>query len=140
MAVGQAPEAIIMTDREGTILYVNPAFERISGYSVEEAVGKTPRILRSGKQDESLYREIWHTLKRGEVWTGHFINRKKDGSLYEEDATISPVRDSSGNIVSFVGVMRDVTQLLSLEKQVRTAQKMEAVGTLAGGIAYDFNN
>jgi PAS domain S-box-containing protein len=140
MAVGQAPEAIIMTDREGTILYVNPAFERISGYSGEEAVGKTPRILRSGKQDESFYREIWHTLKRGEVWTGHFINRKKDGSLYEEDATISPVRDSSGNIVSFVGVMRDVTQLLSLEKQVRTAQKMEAVGTLAGGIAHDFNN
>ena len=140
MAVGQAPEAIIMTDREGTILYVNPAFERISGYSGEEAVGKTPRILRSGKQDESFYREIWHTLKRGEVWTGHFINRKKDGSLYEEDATISPVRDSSGNIVSFVGVMRDVTQLLSLEKQVRTAQNMEAVGTLAGGIAHDFNN
>ena len=140
MAVDQAAEAIIIADREGTIRYVNPAFERISGYSREEAVGKTPRILRSGKQDNSLYQEMWSTLERGEVWTGHLINRRKDGSLYEEDATISPVRDPSGKIVSFVGVMRDVTQLLSLEKQVRTAQKMEAVGTLAGGIAHDFNN
>ena len=140
MAVDQAAEAIIITDREGTILYVNPAFERISGYSREEAVGKNPRILRSGKQDKSLYREIWGILARGEVWTGHLINRRKDGSLYEEDATISPVRDSSGNIISFVAVMRDVTQLLLIEKQMRTAQKMEAVGTLAGGIAHDFNN
>ncbi len=140
MAVEQGAEAIIITDRDGTIVYVNPAFERISGYSRKEAVGENPRILRSGKQDKSLYREIWETLARGEVWAGHLINRRKDGSLYEEDATISPVRDSSENIISFVGVMRDVTQLLSLEKQVRMAQKMEAVGTLAGGIAHDFNN
>ncbi len=140
MAVDQSAEAIVITDREGTILYVNPAFETITGYSREEAVGKNPRILQSGRQDDSFYKELWSVLTRGEVWTGHFINRRKDGSLYEEDATISPVRDSSGNIVSFVAVKRDVTRLLSLEKQVRTAQKMEAVGTLAGGIAHDFNN
>jgi len=140
MAVDQASEAVVVTDREGSILYVNPAFERITGYSREEAVGKNPRILRSGKQDESFYREMWGTLARGEIWEGHFINRRKDGSLYEEDTTISPVRDSSGDIVSFVAVKRDVTRLLSLEKQVRMAQKMEAVGTLAGGIAHDFNN
>ncbi|MDD5762170.1 MAG: response regulator [bacterium] len=140
MAVDQATEAVIITDREGSIQYVNPAFERISGYSREEAVGRDPRILRSGIQGESLYKEIWDVLEGGGVWAGHLINRRKDGSLYEEDATISPVRDSSGNIVSFVAVMRDVTQLLVLEKQVRTAQKMEAVGTLAGGIAHDFNN
>jgi two-component system NtrC family sensor kinase len=140
MAVEQSAETIVITDREGTIQYVNPAFERITGYSVEEVIGKNPRILQSGKHDESFYREMWGTLLRGEVWEGHFTNRKKDGSLYEEDATISPVRDSSGNIVSFVSVKRDVTQLRLLEKQVRTAQKMEAVGTLAGGIAHDFNN
>lgn len=140
MAVGQAAEAIVITDRAGTILYVNPAFERITGYSREEAVGNKPRILRSGKHDESFYREMWGALLRGEVWEGHFINRKKDGTLYEEDATISPVRDSAGDIVSFVAVKRDVTRILSLEKQVRMAQKMEAVGTLAGGIAHDFNN
>jgi len=140
MAVDQSAEIIVITDREGTIQYVNPAFERITGYSVEEVIGKNPRILHSGMHDESFYREMWGALLRGEVWEGHFINRKKDGSLYEEDATISPVRDSSGKILSFVAAKRDVTRLLSLEKQVRTAQKMEAVGTLAGGIAHDFNN
>jgi PAS domain S-box-containing protein len=140
MAVDQAAEAVVVTDREGTIVYVNPAFERITGFSKEEAIGKTPRILHSGKQDESFYREMWGTLLRGEAWEGHFINRKKDGSLYEEDATISPVRDSSGDIVSFVAVKRDVTRMVTLEKQVRMAQKMESVGTLAGGIAHDFNN
>ena len=140
MAVDQSAEAVVITDREGAIQYVNPAFERITGYSPADAVGKNPRILRGGKRDESFYREMWETLLRGDVWNGHFVNRKKDGSLYEEDATISPVRDSSGNIVSFVAVKRDVTRMLSLEKQVRMAQKMEAVGTLAGGIAHDFNN
>ncbi|PJB32393.1 MAG: hypothetical protein CO109_04870, partial [Deltaproteobacteria bacterium CG_4_9_14_3_um_filter_65_9] len=75
MAVEQSAEGVILTDREGTILYVNPAFERITGYSREEAVGKSPRILRSGKQDESFYREMWGTLLRGEAWEGHFINR-----------------------------------------------------------------
>ena len=140
MAVDQTSETVIITDREGKIQYANPAFERISGYSMEEAVGKNPETLLGGKQDAAFYQEVRGTLARGEVWTGHLIQRRKDGSLYEEDATISPVRDSSGNIVSFVGVMRDVTQLLLLEKQVRTAQKMEAVGTLAGGIAHDFNN
>jgi len=140
MAVDQAAEMVVVTDREGTIQYVNPAFERITGYTTAEAVGKNPRILHSGKQDELFYREMWGTLLHGETWEGHFVNRKKDGTLYEEDATISPVRDPAGGIVSFVAVKRDVTRLLSLEKQVRMAQKMEAVGTLAGGVAHDFNN
>ncbi len=140
MAVEQSADAIVVTDRNGTILYVNPAFERITGYPREEAVGKNPRILRSGKQDEAFYRSLWETVSRGEVWAGHFINRKKDGSLYEEDATISPLRDASGGIVNYISVKRDVTHLVALENQVRVSQKMEAVGTLAGGIAHDFNN
>ena len=140
MAVEQSTDVIVVTDREGTIQYVNPAFERSTGYSREEAVGKNPRVLRSGKHDEAFYRRLWDTLTRGEVWTGHFINRKKDGSLYEEDATISPLRDSSGKIVNYVASKRDVTNVVSLERQVRTAQRMESVGTLAGGIAHDFNN
>ena len=140
MAVEQSTDVIVVTDREGTIQYVNPAFERSTGYSREEAVGKNPRVLRSGKHGEAFYRELWDTITRGEVWTGHFINRKKDGSLYEEDATISPLRDSSGKIVNYVAAKRDVTHVVSLEKQVRTAQRMESVGTLAGGIAHDFNN
>ncbi|GAB4232630.1 MAG: PAS domain S-box protein [Deltaproteobacteria bacterium] len=140
MAVEQSAEAMVVTDTEGTIVYVNPAFERITGFSAAEAVGKNPRILRSGRHDGSFYAGMWSALRRGEVWTGHFISRRKDGSLYEEDATISPVRDASGEIVSFVAVKRDVTRLVSLEKQLRMAQKMESVGTLAGGIAHDFNN
>jgi len=140
LAVDQAAEAIVITDTKGMIQYVNPAFERSTGYSREEAVGKNPRVLRSGKHGEAFYRELWDTITRGEVWTGHFINRKKDGSLFEEDATISPLRDSSGKIVNYVASKRDVTEMVSLERQVRTAQKMEAVGTLAGGIAHDFNN
>ncbi|NIN70619.1 MAG: response regulator [Gemmatimonadetes bacterium] len=139
-AVEQGAEAIIITDLDGTIQYVNPSFERVTGYSREDAVGKTPAILKSGKHDSEFYREMWETLGRGDVWTGHFINRKKDGTLYRQDATISPVRDASGAIVNYVSVARDVTRERELEEQLQQSQKMEAIGQLAGGIAHDFNN
>jgi PAS domain S-box-containing protein len=139
-AVEQGAEAIIITDLEGTIQYVNPSFERITGYMREDAVGKTPAILKSGKHDGQFYREMWETLARGEVWSGHFINRRKDGTLYRQDATISPVRDAAGVIVNYVSVARDATRERELEDQLRQSQKMEAVGQLAGGIAHDFNN
>ncbi len=140
MAVEQTAEAIVVTDAAGTIEYVNPSFERVTGYPAEEAVGRNPRILKSGKQDEAFYRTLWRTLLRGEVWKGRFVNRKRDGTLYDEEATISPVRNAAGKIVNFVAVKKDVTREVALEKQVRTAQRMESVGTLAGGIAHDFNN
>ncbi|MCA1960813.1 MAG: PAS domain S-box protein [Desulfomonile sp.] len=139
-AVEQAAEAIVVTDTEGIIQYVNPACEKITGYTREEAVGQNPRILKSGQHDRMFYKNMWDTIKRGEVWTGRFINKRKDGSLYQEDATISPVRDSAGNLVNFVAVKRDITEHLELSRQLLQAQKMEAVGTLAGGIAHDFNN
>jgi PAS domain S-box-containing protein len=139
-AIEQAAETIVITDPEGMIQYVNPAFEKTSGYSREEAVGLRPGILRSGKHDEVFYEELWNVLRRGGVWSGHFINRKKDGTLYEEEATISPVRDASGRIVNYVAVKRDVTQEAALRSRLRQAQKMEALGTLAGGISHDFNN
>ena len=140
MAVDQAAEGIVITDTEGRIEYVNPSFERITGYPQKEAVGQNMRILKSGKQDEMFYRNMWETISRGEVWRGHFINKKKDGTLYEEETIISPVRNASGKIINFVAGKRDITRDVMLQKQVQTAQRMESVGTLAGGIAHDFNN
>jgi len=139
-AVEQAAEAIVVTDTQGIVQYVNPAFERISGYTREEVVGHTPSLLKSGQHDEVFYKSMWETIRRGEVWTGRFINKRKDGSIYHEDATISPVRDATDNLVNFVAVKRDITEHLELSRQLLQAQKMEAVGTLAGGIAHDFNN
>jgi PAS domain S-box-containing protein len=140
MAVEQAGEAIVITDTEATVQYVNPAFERISGYSRSEIVGKNPRILQSGKHDREYYQGMWNTLSRGMVWSGTLINRKKDGGLFEEIAVISPVRDAAGKIVNYVAVKRDVTREMEMEEQLRQSQKMEAIGKLAGGIAHDFNN
>jgi PAS domain S-box-containing protein len=139
-AIEQATEAIVITDVEGNINYVNPAFERITRYSRSEAVGKNPRILKSGQHSSAFYKGMWHTISRGYPWTGQFINRRKDGTLYREDATISPVRDSSGKIVNYVAVKRDITREVDLQQQLLQAQRMEAVGTLAGGVAHDFNN
>jgi len=139
-AVEQAAESIMITDTEGRIQYVNPAFERITGYSSEEAIGQKPSILNSRKQDENFYATMWRTITSGETWQGHFVNKRKDGTLYEEEATISPIRNDSGAIVSFVAVKRDVTQEVVLEARLRQAQKMEAIGNLAGGVAHDFNN
>ena len=139
-AVEQAGESIVITDVRGRILYVNPAFTRVSGYSPEEVIGRTPAILKSGRQDDDFYRGMWETITAGELWTGHFTNRRKDGSLYEEEATISPIRNGGGRIVNFVGVKRDVTHEMAIEARLRQSQKMEAIGSLAGGVAHDFNN
>jgi PAS domain S-box-containing protein len=139
-AVEQASENIIITDIRGNILYANPAFEKITGYAVAEVLGKNPRILKSGKHDAKFYHEMWQVLGRGEIWHGHMINRRKDGRLFDEEATISPIRNAAGKVINYVAVKRDVTQELKLESQFRQAQKMESIGTLAGGVAHDFNN
>lgn len=140
VAIDQASESILFTDLDGSILYVNQGFEKSTGYTRQEVLGKNPRILKSGKQPDSYYRQMWKTLQRGEGWHGRFVNRRKDGQLFEEDVTISPVRNTQNRIVSYVAVKRDITREIMLEQQVVESQKMEAVGLLAGGLAHDYNN
>jgi PAS domain S-box-containing protein len=138
--VQQANESIIVTDRRGTILYVNPAFEQTSGFDQKELLGDNFRKLKSEAHDGSFYQKMWQTISSGEVWSGNIINRMKNGKLCEFETTISPIRDSEGRITNFVSVNRDVSHEVTLQSQLRQAQKMEAIGTLAGGIAHDFNN
>ena len=130
----------MITDTEGTIQYVNPAFEVMTGYTQDEVIGKNPCILKSGEQPDAFYSNLWKTITSGIIWTDHFINKKKDGSFYTEEASISPVRDETGTIVNYVAIKRDITEELAREAHLQQSQKMEAVGQLAGGIAHDFNN
>ncbi|MBU4055528.1 MAG: PAS domain S-box protein [Proteobacteria bacterium] len=139
-AIEQAGDIIFTTDGHGAIQYVNPAFERATGYAEEEILGKNPRFLKSGKQDRVFYEDLWTTIKSGETWQGRMVNKRKNGTLYTDETTISPVRDSGGKIISFVAVKRDITGQLRLEAEVQQARKMESVGRLAGGVAHDFNN
>jgi len=139
-AIDQAGEMIIITDALGTIQYTNPAFERATGYRQKEAIGQNPRILKSGQQNEAFYSTLWQTISGGQIWKGRLVNKRKDGSLFSEEASISPVFDVTGKIVHYVGVKRDITDQIRLESQVLQAQKMESISILAGGIAHDFNN
>ena len=139
-AVEQSADAIIITDREGTIEYVNPAFESLTGYSRREVTGQTPQILKSGEQGPEVYHELWKTILSGNVYRGILVNRKKNGDLYYVEQSISPVRDASGCVTHFISNGRDLTDRLRMEAQLLQAQKMDAIGRLAGGVAHDFNN
>lgn len=139
-AIEQAGDAILITDAAGIIQYINPSFEKTTGYSRAELLGKTPRILKSGEHDATFYRELWSTITSGRTYECRMTNRRKDGRLYTDATTISPVCDDQGTIVNYVSVKRDITEQLQLETQFQQAQKMQAVGRLTGGVAHDFNN
>ncbi len=139
-AIEQVEESIVVTDLQANIVYVNPAFERITGYTREEVLGKNPRVLKSGHHSGEFYAAIWAALTAGESWNGRFVNRAKNGRLFTEEVTISPVANRRGEIVNYVAVKRDVTLETELQEQLQQSQKMDAIGRLAGGVAHDFNN
>ena len=138
-AIEQAPFAIVITDKNGTIEYVNPWFEYITGYSKEEAIGQNPRVLKSGEHDFNFYKNMWETILNGNVFRANIVNKKKNGEFFVEDAIISPVKKGD-DITHFVALKRDITLELKKEKDREQKQRMETVGLVAGGIAHDFNN
>jgi len=117
-AVEQSPVSIIVTDNQGNIEYVNPKFCQVSGYSAEEVLGKTPRILKGGFLPADFYRDLWRTILAGEEWHGVFHNRTKGGDLVWELASISPIRDDEGVITHFVGVKEDFTEIKRLQDRM----------------------
>jgi len=139
-AVEQSPVTIVITDTEGTIEYINPKFTELTGYARSATIGQNPRMLKSGKMSAAFYENLWQTIKAGKVWHGVFHNKKRNGELFSERATISPVMDEAGHITRFIAIKEDITERLKLEDQLRQSQKMDAIGHLAAGVAHDFNN
>jgi len=133
-------DAVFITDRDGRILYVNRAFEKLTGYPAAEALGKNPRLIGSGSQTRSFYRDLWETILAGRPWKGEFINRRKNGVRYIQRTSISPVAVGGAAVSHFLAVAADISNEKQIEEQFFQALKMESLGRLAGGIAHDFNN
>jgi PAS domain S-box-containing protein len=139
LAVEQSPVAILITDLEGNITYVNRRFTDSSGYTSDEVMGKNPRILKSGQTPISEYKNMWEAVSHGREWRGEFHNRKKDGELLWESVIISPIKDSNGHPTHFLAFKEDITERRNMELQMQQAQKLEAIGQLAAGIAHEIN-
>ena len=117
-ALETAANAVVITDGKGIILWVNPAFTSLTGYPSKEVLGKNPRLLKSGKHDRQFYQNLWTTLLTGRTWRGDFTNRRKDGSLYQDEHTITPVRSKEGVITHFIAIMNDVTERKRAEQHL----------------------
>jgi PAS domain S-box-containing protein len=123
VAVRQSPVAIVITDLDGKIVFVNPKFSQVTGYAPEEAIGKNPRIMKSGNTRPEVYRALWDALKRGDAWEGEFHNRKKNGELFMERATIAPIRDESGVVTHYMAVKEDITEQRRVKDALRSTQE-----------------
>jgi PAS domain S-box-containing protein len=139
-ALESAHDGIMITDLQGTILHVNQALEGMTGYTRQELIGQNPRVLKSGVHPRERYAQMWRAILARTSWQGELTNRRKDGSLMEVSLAVSPIVDAQGRLTHFVGIQRDITERKQLERQLLQAQKMQSVGTLAGGVAHEFNN
>ncbi|MFH2048689.1 MAG: PAS domain S-box protein [bacterium] len=139
-AMEQTIETIIVTDDKGRIQFVNQAFEKTTGYMADEVIGKKPGLLKSGHHDDLFYKKMWADISSGNEWSGEIINKKKDGTLFTEHASISPVFDSHGKIVNYVAAKNDITEIKRLQALESRAERLETAGTIAGQVAHDFNN
>jgi PAS domain S-box-containing protein len=115
-ALESAANSVVITDRDGIITWVNPAFTRLTGYSQQEMIGQTPRLLKSGTQDQPFYENLWNTILSGQVWSGEIVNRRKDGVLYTEEQTITPVRNNQGEVTHFIAIKQNITERKLAEK------------------------
>jgi len=138
-AIEQAGEGVMISDSSGVIEYINPAFTHLTGYDADEIVGKSLDVLHKSKQIEAFYRDLWHKVSHGELWSATVLDQRKDGREYSAMMSVAPVFDGE-EISHYVTIKQDITEHETLEEQLRQSQKMEAIGTLVGGIAHDFNN
>jgi PAS domain S-box-containing protein len=129
-----------ITDTDGKIIYVNPAFEKASGYSRDELIGKNPNVFSSGKHPGIFWEKMWETIKAGKVWNGEVENRRRNGEPFYAQLLISPILENDGSVVGYLGIHRDITDQKHLEKQLIQAQKMESMGLLTAGIAHEVGN
>jgi two-component system cell cycle sensor histidine kinase/response regulator CckA len=139
-ALESARDGVLITDLQGTILHVNAAIEALFGYPRQEVLGNTPRLFKSDVHGPEFFRDFWNTILSRSSWQGEVVNRRKDGTVVDTSLTVSPILDAQGQLTHFVGIFRDMTERKQIERQLFQAQKMQSVGTLAGGVAHEFNN
>jgi PAS domain S-box-containing protein len=139
-ALESARDGVMITDLQGVILHVNAALEQMYGYDRQEMLGQTPSLFKSAVHSKEFFQEFWATILNRKSWQGEIVNQRKDGTLIDTSLTVSPLLDALGQLTHFVGICRDMTERKQIERQLFQAQKMQSVGTLAGGVAHEFNN
>lgn len=139
-ALNAAADAIVISDTKARILWVNSAFEEMSGYSYSEIIGKATSIFKSKRQSNGFYENLWNTINSAKVWRGEIWNRKKNGEEYLEEQSITPVTDDNLNITHFIAIKRDISDKVAIRRQLEHAEKMDAIGHITGGISHNFNN